>query len=62
LPVKRGALRKELTRCLRMKRSVRRRGDCTQAGLDAIADEFNGRPRHTLDWMTPSQALDRAMR
>ena len=30
--------------------------------LDAIAAELNGRPRQTLDWMTPSQALDRAMR
>jgi IS30 family transposase len=37
-------------------------GDRTQLELDAIADELNGRPRQTLGWMTPSQALDRAMR
>ena len=28
-----------------------------QAHLDAVADELNGRPRQTLGWMTPSQAL-----
>lgn len=26
----------------------------SQARLDAIADELNGRPRQTLGWMTPS--------
>ena len=36
-------------------------GDRTQTELDDIADELNGRPRQTLGWMTPSQALDRAM-
>jgi IS30 family transposase len=36
--------------------------DRTQRELDTIADELNGRPRQTLGWMTPSQALDRAMR
>ena len=34
----------------------------TQADLDAVAAELNGRPRHTLGWMTPSQALDAALR
>jgi IS30 family transposase len=33
-----------------------------QADLDNIAAELNGRPRQTLGWKTPSQALDRAMR
>jgi hypothetical protein len=39
-----------------------RLGDRTQAELDDIAAELNGRPRQTLGWMTPSQVLDRAMR
>jgi IS30 family transposase len=34
----------------------------SQADLDAVAAELNGRPRQTLGWMTPSQALDRALR
>jgi IS30 family transposase len=34
----------------------------TQAELDRIADELNGRPRQTLGWQTPSQALDHAIR
>jgi IS30 family transposase len=29
----------------------------SQAELDAIADELNGRPRQTLGWLTPSEAL-----
>ena len=33
-----------------------------QAALDAVADELNGRPRQTLGWKTPSQALDQALR
>jgi IS30 family transposase len=33
-----------------------------QADLDAVAAELNGRPRQTLGWMTPSQALDTALR
>ena len=33
-----------------------------QAALDAIAAELNGRPRQTLDWKTPSEVLDQALR
>jgi IS30 family transposase len=29
-----------------------------QRALDAIADELNGRPRQTLEWMKPSEAFD----
>jgi IS30 family transposase len=36
-------------------------GDRTQTELDNIADELNGRPRQTLAWKTPSQALDETM-
>jgi IS30 family transposase len=50
-----GLLRQYLPRKSRL-------GDRTQLQLDAIADELNRRPRQTLGWMTPSQALDRAMR
>jgi IS30 family transposase len=38
-----------------------RLGERTQAELDHIAAELNGRPRQTLGLKTPSQALDRAM-
>jgi IS30 family transposase len=34
----------------------------TQADLDAVAAELNDRPRQTLGWRSPSQALDEAMR
>jgi IS30 family transposase len=34
----------------------------SQTDLDAIAAELNGRPRQTLDWMTPFEALDQALR
>jgi IS30 family transposase len=34
----------------------------SQADLDHVADELNGRPRQTLGWMTPSEALDDASR
>ena len=50
-----GLLRQYLPRNSRL-------GDRTQIELDAIADQLNGRPRQTLGWKTPSQALDRAMR
>jgi IS30 family transposase len=33
----------------------------SQAHLDAVARELNGRPRQTLDWMTPSEALARVV-
>ena len=36
--------------------------DYTQADLDAVAAELNGRPRQTLGWRSPSQALDEALR
>jgi IS30 family transposase len=34
----------------------------TQADLDAVATELNSRPRQTLGWLSPYQALDAAMR
>jgi IS30 family transposase len=34
----------------------------TQAELDGVAAELNGRPRQTLGFKTPSQALDEALR
>jgi IS30 family transposase len=34
----------------------------SQADLDCVAAELNGRPRQTLGWRTPSQALDEALR
>src|SRR5262245_49115814 len=34
----------------------------TQADFDAIADELNGRPRQTLGFKTPSEALAEALR
>jgi len=36
--------------------------DYTQADLDAVAAELNDRPRQTLGWRSPSQALDEALR
>jgi len=33
----------------------------TEADLDAIAAELNARPRKTLDWTTPAQALDQLL-
>ena len=33
----------------------------TQAHLDAVAAELNDRPRQTLGWKSPSQALDEAL-
>ncbi|QIS17625.1 IS30 family transposase [Nocardia terpenica] len=34
----------------------------SQADLDAIADELNGRPRQTLGFRTPSEALENVLR
>jgi IS30 family transposase len=34
----------------------------SQADLDDVADELNGRPRQTLNWLTPSEAFDDALR
>jgi IS30 family transposase len=34
----------------------------SQADLDTVADQLNGRPRQTLGWKTPSQALEQALR
>jgi len=34
----------------------------SQADLDAVADQLNGRPRQTLGWKTPSQTLEQALR
>jgi IS30 family transposase len=36
--------------------------DLTQADCDTIADRLNTRPRETLGWKTPAQALDEALR
>ena len=33
----------------------------SQADLDQVADQLNGRPRQTLGWKTPSQALEQAL-
>ena len=33
----------------------------SQADLDAVAAELNGRPRQTLGWLKPSEALDQAL-
>jgi transposase, IS30 family len=33
----------------------------SQHDLDAVAAELNERPRQTLGWMTPSQALDKTL-
>jgi len=33
----------------------------SQADLDTVAAELNGRPRQTLGWLKPSEALDQAL-
>jgi transposase, IS30 family len=34
----------------------------TQSDLDQVAAELNDRPRQTLKWKSPCQALDEALR
>ena len=34
----------------------------SQDELDAVAERLNGRPRRTLDWLTPSEKLDQVLR
>jgi hypothetical protein len=34
----------------------------TQSALDTVAAELNDRPRQTLGWKSPCQALDEALR
>jgi len=50
-----GLLRQYLPRTISMR-------DYTQADFDAIADQLNSRPRQTLGFKTPSQALAEALR
>ncbi|QKS22188.1 IS30 family transposase, partial [Curtobacterium sp. Csp1] len=33
----------------------------TEADLDTVAAELNGRPRQTLDWDSPAEALTRLL-
>ena len=48
--------------CASTSRSAPTSPTTAQADLDAVAAELNGRPRQTLGWKTPSQALDEALR
>ena len=34
----------------------------SQTDLDLVAAELNGRPRRTLDWLKPCEALDELLR
>ena len=35
--------------------------DYTQSDLDVVAAEMNSRPRKTLDWVSPAEALDKLL-
>ena len=50
-----GLLRQYLPRTVNMR-------DYTQEDFDTIADELNQRPRQTLDFKTPSEALAEVLR
>ena len=50
-----GLLRRYLPRTVNMR-------DYSQADFDAIADQLNGRPRQTLGFKTPSEALAEVLR
>ena len=50
-----GLLRQYLPRTVNLR-------DYSQDNLDAIAAELNGRPRQTLGFKTPSEALNEALR
>ena len=34
----------------------------SQIELDQIADKLNGRPRKTLEWMTPAEKMQQLLR
>ena len=42
----------------RRRAAARRGGDCQRVSLDAIADQLNTRPRKTLGYRTPAEALN----
>jgi IS30 family transposase len=37
-------------------------GQLSQAELDRIATELNGRPRQTLDWKNPAEKMEELLR
>jgi IS30 family transposase len=58
----RGALKRELVACLRTGRALRvPRARHTANDLDAVAHALNSRPRKTLAWKTPAEALDEVL-